>query len=289
MKAKLLDKSTLQNKSFNLEFHDYPYFLKMWHYHEELEMSLIEESNGAIFIGDGISNFDCGDFILIGKNLPHLFQNDEKFFLKNPKIRAKALVTHFREDFLGKEFFQIPEMYGIRQLFDRASRGIRFYGPSIENIRSEYRSLYKKNDFERIPEIIKLLNDLSRIKDYELISSVGYLESFEKGKDSKLDKIYSYIYENFKSDINLEVVASIANMNPSAFSRYFKRMNKKTFSQFLNQVRIGYACKMLIDDNYNIAQVCYASGYNNISNFNKQFKAITDMTPSEYLEKFNFE
>ena len=132
-----------------------------------------------------------------------------------------------------------------------------------------------------------ILNKLAKHKSVKKLASDGFVNSFKATKSDTQDKVQAYIFKNFNKEINLETAANIAHMNTSAFSRYFKRVNRKTFSRYVTEIRIGYACKMLIEDKFNIAAVCYESGFKNISNFNRQFKIIMNCTPSDYLKNYH--
>ncbi|MDO7171740.1 AraC family transcriptional regulator [Mariniflexile sp. AS56] len=284
MKLHLLDRSTINSSSFSAKMHQESYFLKTWHYHPELELIFIVKSSGTLFIGDGIEKFEEGDLVLIGKDLPHMWLNDEVYFEKNASLKAKAITVHFKKDFLGTPFLETPEMFHLLQLFKRSCHGIKF-----ENVTPKLTKKIKKmlllDGFEKTMALLKILHLLAKHKHYKLLSSPGFLDSFQQTDNKKLDKIYEYLFKNFAHPISLDAVADIANMNASAFSRFFKKMHNKTFSKYLNELRIGYACKLLITNKYNVSRVCYESGFNNISNFNRQFKNIMALTPSQYLEK----
>lgn len=281
MKAQLITKFVEQTSSFALAKHSFKNFLKVWHYHPELELVVILESTGSRFVGDSIENFKPGEVILIGKNLPHLWLNDKIYFEENNKdLKAKALVIHFNEDFAGG-LFHIPEMSGINDLLKRAKRGIKFHDT---NIIDKVNGMFKMSEYEKIISFINILKHLSEQNNHMLLSSTGYINSFNEIRNSKIIKIYEYIMNNFKDEVSLNKVAELASMNPAAFSRYFKNIHKSTFIRYLNEVRIGYACKLLIEDRYTIAEVCYESGFNNISNFNRQFKLLKNMAPSEYIK-----
>jgi len=265
----------------------YNHFLKIWHYHPELELVSVVRSTGTRFIGDSIEKFNEGEVILIGKNLPHMWLNDNIYFDKESKLKAEAIAVHFKKEFLGRDFFDIPEMKHISDLFERAARGIKFV--DIDNdLLSRINGTIHLKSFKLTHEIIDILHLLARHKNYVLLSSIGYLNGLNKRtynrKDKRLDSIYEYIFSNFQKPITANDVSQVANMNYSAFSRFFKRVYRKTFTQYLNEVRIGYACKLLIENSKNISEVCYESGFNSISNFNKQFKLITQMSPTQYVE-----
>lgn len=285
MKAELISRSIHQNSSFSLENHDYKSFLKKWHYHPELELVIIQESTGTRFVGDSIEKFSPGEIVLLGQNLPHLWLNDKIYFKENSKLRARANVVHFSEHFAGG-LFNIPEFSNIRHLFERASRGIKFEGPDNDRIAERIREMYLMEGFEKVMRLLEILQELSVNKHSSLLSSAGFVDNFKSKQHNKLIVVYDYIINNFKQEITLDKVAELANMNPSAFSRYFKSINKKTFTQYLNEVRIGYACKLLQENRYNIAEVCFESGYNNISNFNRQFKSLKNMSPTAYVKMY---
>lgn len=284
MKPYFIDKSNLSNRSFSFEYHSLPHYLKVWHYHPELELLIQKKSTGTRFIGDNISKFEPGEVVLVGKNLPHMWLNDDVYFNDKSSLKAEAHVIHFREDFAGEGFFKIPEMSSINELLKRSAQGIMFLGESKAVIHQMVESLSSASDFNKIFELVKILKMLSEETDYELLSSEGFLTDFEKSDKRQLDEVYHYVMQNFQNQIRLEKIAEIVNMTASSFSRYFKRVNGKTFSQYLSEIRIGYACRLLIENEHQISRVCFESGFNNLSNFNRQFKSIMNYSPSEYLK-----
>lgn len=261
-------------------------FLKVWHYHPELELVTILKSSGTRFIGDSIEQFNEGDVVLIGKNLPHMWLNDIEYFNEKSIKEAESIDIHFKLDFVGEYFFKIPEMNLIEKLLKNANLGIKFSG-DLTQIIKQIKKIHALKGFNKVIEFIQLLNQLAKHESYKLLSSPGFVNSFNKTGKKNLDKIYEYIFENFREPISLNDVSEISNMNPSAFSRFFKRVNRKTFSEYLIEVRIGYACKLLIQNKYNISEVCYESGFNNISNFNRQFKKVTKLSPSDYSKQYS--
>lgn len=285
MKLHFLDRSDLLNKSISVHYNNYPHFLKVWHYHEQLELVVILKSTGTRFVGDSIEQFNEGEIILLGKNVPHMWLNDKIYFATDSNLKAEAVAVHFKENCLGENFFKLPEMAHIALLFERAKRGLKFMG-NTENIISEITKLVDLDDFERILSLIRILNHLTKDKNYVQLSSSGFLNSFLHPENKNLDKVYSYIFNNFKNEIALDDVAEIAHMNPAAFSRFFKKVSRKTFSRYLNEIRVGYACKLLLEQKYSMTDICYESGFNNLSNFNRQFKSITKYSPTEYLKDY---
>lgn len=284
MKLHLLDRSSLDNSSFATKVNDYPYFLKIWHYHPELELVVVLKSEGTCFVGDKIEKLAVGDVILLGKNLPHMWLNEEGYFQQKSKQKAKAIAIHFRQDYLGETFFETPEMKHISTLFNSARFGLKFLNIDKKLIK-EIKTMLKLEAYEKTISFLNILNKLAKHKEVIKLTNEGFLNSFKATRNETQDKVQAYIFKNFNRVITLNEVAEIAHMNPTAFSRFFKRENRKTFSRYISEIRIGYACRLLLENKHNISSVCYDSGFNNISNFNRQFKIIMSCSPTEYLEK----
>jgi AraC-like DNA-binding protein len=284
MKPKLLDRSSTLNQAFELHHHQYDHFLRVWHYHPELELVYIKKSSGTRFLGDSIKKFQEGDLVLIGENLPHMWQNDNIYFEKDSGLTAEALVIHLNKDFAGKDFFRLSELVSIKDLFENAKRGVLFRGEIKTHVVRMVEEMLESSPFDRFIILLQLLKLLSTDTSVEILASPGFVDNFKKEENRRLDKIYDYIINNFKEEITLEKVADLAGMNISSFCRYFKKTTNKTFSHYLNEVRVGFACRLLIEQKYNISETCYSSGFNNISNFNRQFKIILNMSPSEYMK-----
>ena len=280
MKLQLLDRSSAQRKPFVVKENNYPNFLKLWHYHAELELVVIKESTGTRFVGDSIEKFEPGEVILIGKNLPHMWLNDAAYFQQNSSLTAVAYSIHFREDFMGQTFLGLESAAPITALFEKAKRGIKFIDLSFSIMEEITQLIQEKDAFQQLLKLLFLLHQLAKHETTIVLSSEGYL--FSKLVDGS-DKTSEYIFNNFNKPIQLADVAARQGMNPSAFSRYFKRIHRKTFSRYLIEIRIGFACKLLMENKLNISIICYESGFNNLSNFNKQFRKIKGMSPKEYI------
>ncbi|WP_072995384.1 AraC family transcriptional regulator [Pseudozobellia thermophila] len=285
MKLHLLDRASAKHSSFTVSMNQSPYFLKVWHHHPELELVVIRKSTGTRFIGDSIEKFEEGEVVLIGRNLPHMWLNDECYFEKNSTLVAEAVVIYFSENFLGDGFLRAPEMRSIANLFERARRGIKFIGLPPKLI-DDLENLNGLHGFDKTMGFVNVLNKLSKHSRYRFLSSAGFVDSFKEAENENLDRIYAYIFKNFNTPIRSRDVADVANMNASAFSRFFKRIHQKTFTRYLNEIRIGYACKLLMENKNTVTSVCFESGFNNISNFNRQFKSIVGMSPSDYIKLY---
>ncbi|RZS98126.1 AraC family transcriptional regulator [Cecembia calidifontis] len=285
MKAKLLERRNPFDKSFNSDIHSYPHFLNVWHYHPEFELVYIIQSKGARFIGDSIKPFQEGELVLIGEGLPHMWQNDPEYFEKDSRLKAEAITIHFRKDFAGGSLLEIPEMIAVQQMLERAKQGLVFDQETSSTARQKMMEVHESEGFSRLMLFFELLNILAGCKNFQQLSTKGFVHPSEKNGDLRIDKVYSFTYNNFRKNISLEEVADVANLNPTAFCRFFKKHTKKNYSKFLNEIRIGYACKLLLEEGLNISEVGYESGFNNLSNFNRQFKSLIGVSPSQYLIK----
>ncbi|MFV0248161.1 MAG: AraC family transcriptional regulator [Tenacibaculum sp.] len=286
MKLHYLDRTNTQFNSFSVTRNKHKHFLNVWHYHQELELVLVLKSTGIRFIGDSIEKFKEGDLVLIGSNLPHMWINDAMYYRENSNLQADAISIHFRGNFLGSSFINSQEIRHINKLMHNSQLGLAFWNLKQKTIKY-LKQIDNKNisPFKKLILLLKILDCLANHKFYKTLSSRGFLSSF-KGINENLPIIYKYIFKNFKNPISAKDVAKAIHMNPAAFSRFFKRIHRKTFTSYLNEIRIGYACKLLIEGNQKIISVCYESGFNNISNFNRQFKKIKKMTPSNFTKLY---
>jgi AraC-like DNA-binding protein len=253
-------------------------FPGIWHFHNEYELTLIIESSGSRMVGDNIDRFTEGDLVFIGKDLPHTWRNDELHTYQ----KAEALVLHFLDQFCGPGFFSIPEMGKIQRLLDRSHRGIKITGKTRADIAALLLKMEHAEGADKIILLLTLLNSLAASDDLCDLSGEGFANSIDESGSDRLKKVYEYVMNHFQEDISLVKVAAIANMSPTAFSRYFKSRTRKSFTQFLIELKIGYACKLLMKEEMTVAHVCYESGFQNLSNFNQQFKTITGLTPKKY-------
>lgn len=285
MQPLLLKIGQNEKQSFQIRKDIRPSFYSAWHYHDELEITLIIKSSGTRFVGDNIQQFSSGDLVLIGKNVPHVWKNNDSYFQEPTTKSAEAIVIHFRQNFAGNDFFAMPEMSRIKSMINEANRGICFRG-RIRLLASEkIKALIEKSPFEQILGLLEILNILANTTEYSLLSTVGFTNSFNTNDGEQINKVYAYIIENFRSEITLEKAAQVANMTPTAFCRFFKSRTRKTFTQFLNEVRIGFASRLLMEGKIDVAQVCFESGFNNLSYFNRQFKLLKTETPSSFRNK----
>ncbi len=256
-----------------------------WHYHAEYELLFFREGRGTRFIGDSIEAIEPGEVILMGSNLPHAFARDTGFYERNSHLEPEVILVQFDKDFLGTDIWSKTEFLPLLQLLKKAQQGLKFHGPAAGNAAATLTCMMEQRGIKSITSLLCLLEDLATCQQYDVISSCGFLKNHGE-MDEKINRVYEFTIKNFRDDITLDRVARIAYLSRSPFCRYFKTRTSKTYSRFLAEVRIGYACKLLIEDKLNVSEICYDCGYRNLSNFNRHFKHITGMTPSDYHHRF---
>lgn len=288
MKPIFLPKETrTAENSFFCRYAEVPYTYDKFHYHKEYELLYHIRNHGTRFIGDSIRRFSNGDLVLVGPNIPHFWLSDDIFYKNNSNITAKLMVIHFVQDFAGQNFFEMPEMKPAKTLLERARHGVQIYGPLVKKLSREIISLPEKSGWKRVASLISILNQMGETEDYNLLSSSGFCNSYYKNEnEERITNIYNFLMVNYSRSIHLDEIAAFVRMNTSAFCRFFKNTTDKTFSDVLNEIRIGIACKKLINSRATISEIGYDCGFHSISYFNRQFKKIKRLTPTEYRLKY---
>lgn len=261
-----------------------------WHFHPELELIYFLKSSGTRYVGNSIGNFEPGELYLIGSDLPHLFRNHKEYYEDNFAGGVVDLVViKFDQDFLGARFNELVETSNLQQLFKRANRGLKFSKEVAYLVHSHIMGTVGSDGLSGIIGLLNTLNVLAVTTNYTPLCKEEFSQTFQKGEKERMANVISYLTQNFDNKIELETVSSIACMTPNAFCRYFKKRTNKSFTQYLNEIRLGHACKLLIEGEMQITTIAYISGFNTVTNFNRQFKSLMKMTPSEYMEKYQVE
>lgn len=290
MKSILLNKlSNSQQQSFIIKPKIYPQAYSLWHHHKEYEVLYIVKNSGTAYVGDKIFPFESGTLMLFCANLPHMFVPILKS-TNNINKAIDAYVLHFSIETINAVIDCLPEFQSLNNLFNNWKRGMIFKNvKKKKEILSIMKEINEGNNCNKMTHFFELLDLLETDKDFELIANPGFVKSINHQK-GRLENVYEYSINNFNdSSICLEKVAESVNMNKAAFCRYFKKVTDKTYFQFLNEIRIGHACKILIEEeNKNITDVAFLCGFNNMSNFNRQFKLIKGKSPSSYIKLRKF-
>jgi len=272
-------------ESFVVEYFDYTHFPTPWHCHPEYELVLVTKSEGKRYIGDNISNFSKGNLAIIGPNLPHTYKNDEAYILGNATKRAKSIVIHFSKDSLGNDFLSLPEATKIKNLLDNCQGGFDILGETNKKIQKIIKKMPDQKGIKKWQSLIKTLALITESTDLKQISNSN-LEGFNAKESERLTKVFEYLYSNYMNEIKLADISKMANMTETSFSRFFIQRTRKSLSTFLLEIRLHNACNMLQKRDINIAEIGYQNGFNNLSNFNKQFKKHYLHSPKEYRKHF---
>ncbi|PCI33652.1 MAG: hypothetical protein COB60_07400 [Flavobacteriaceae bacterium] len=280
LKYKPLDKKDVE--SVFVQRKKIPYFGVHWHYHEEFELMLTLKGEGVRIVGDNMDHFKDSELVLMGTGLPHLFKNEEK----DESSSADYIVVKFRDLFEGTSFFSLPEFSQIRQLLKASKRGIIFSHKTTNQLKNQIIKLSESSAANKIMHFISVFNILSEAEDYKFLASEDFhLKASTKGEE-RIQKVIDYIGENYIKDISLEDLAEVAFMTTNSFCRYFKNRTGKTAFEFLREFRVNKACQMLINGEKSISAICYDSGFNSFSSFNRIFKNLKNISASEYKNKY---
>ncbi len=279
-----LHKNTKSDRqSFLVRHVQVPHLYNIWHYHRELELMYVIKSSGTRFVGDSIQPFFDGDMVLVGSNVPHFWQNEEMYFEEREDLYGEVILLQFLDDFLG-EGLLLPEMLHIRRLFDLAAHGLQFTGEAKARASDLLYAIAADTDKNKVLELLGLLDLLATSGEYRLLSSIGYQHQLPAKPSRRIQNVCEHLLQHYRQPIALAEVAKIANMSEKAFCRFFKKSTQKTLVQFITELRISHACKLLLTREYPIAAVCFDSGFNNLSNFNRVFKEIMGQTPRQYQQ-----
>lgn len=269
------------SESFKAWTNGNPYKHNPWHYHPECEITFVNKGSGALFIGDKVMKYSNDELVIIGPNLPHEWRSD---FKDQEDFYSESYAVHFKKDFIGEDFYKVPEANLIGRLLDAAGRGLKVSAPGTRTlVKEKLIALLKAEKMERINLLLSILNDISVCSSLEFLSSVSFVNSIQDDSNFRMNKIYKYVMTNFKYKLSIAQVAEEVCMTHTSFCRFFKRCTNKSFVQYVNEIRVGYACKLLFEQQLTVSQIAFECGFENLSNFNKQFKRIKNLSPREYI------
>lgn len=274
-------------ESFRLQEDIEIHFYDNLHQHPETQLTLILESEGKLIAGDYIGTFKPGDVFLIGPNLPHVFRNEAIYYSGNSQRKAHSISVFFEWQAFGDKFLSLPEVSSLKEFSKVSARGLIIKNPLRNRIAQLLKLLFKTSELDRLIVLLKILNLLSKSADTQPLASSAINTILDEADGKKLSDVYRFTMNEYARKIQLEEVASIANMTVNAFCRYFKKRTRKSYIDFLTEIRIGHARKLLQEQDLSISQICYEVGFNNLSNFNRKFKEVCGITPTEYRKQNN--
>jgi AraC-like DNA-binding protein len=274
------------NHSFYVEHMKFRYFPNPLQFHPDIEILLVIKGTGTRFVGDSIDRFGPGDVIIIGENVPHVWYSDEKYINGSTDLTSEVIFVLFKTEVFGEQFWNLPESKSISKLLQLSHRGIRLSGTTRKEVASLMTEICEAKGFKRITLLLSILETIAENKEYHLLTNNIVGNSINQSDSERLNKVYEYVISNHQQNMSLRKAASIANLSVPAFCRYFKKRTNKTFIQFLNEIRISFACRLLVEEEHSVSKTGYICGYTNVSFFIKQFKKVTGYTPLSYKKKY---
>lgn len=252
----------------------------VWHYHPEIELVFVNGGSGKRQIGSHVSYYTEGDLILIGSHLPHCGFTDDNTGNKN------ETVIQMKPDFLGNDFLGLPETQHINSLFNEAKGGIAFGEETKKKVGARIEEMEHQSQFERLVTMLNVLNELRQAKDFRILNAEGFAMETQVQDNGRINLVFNFVKDNFQKQITLEEIADKVSMTVPSFCRYFKKVTNKTFTRFVNEYRVVHASKLLAEKPMGITEICYESGFNNFSYFNKTFKELTGKSASQYRQQY---
>ncbi len=280
MKIQLEEIAPNPESSFNIMVNPKLSDFYFWHFHAAFELVFIEADTGPRHVGDHISKYKGSDLVFIGSNIPHLN------FDFGVKSSYEKTVLHSEPHFLENSLKKTPELRNINKLFEKSKFGIAFGETTKTNLGLRIKNLYQIDYFDQFIEIIAILNYLSLAEDTSLLHSYPVVNQYNSREQSRMKKLYQFLDEYYLRKIEIAEVAEICNLSEAAFCRFFKKMTKLTFVEFLNHYRINHAKNLLIA-NKNVSEACFQSGFESLSYFNRTFKKVVKMNPSAFMKTMN--
>ncbi len=261
-----------------------PKFGFHWHYHPECEISYVLNGYGTRLVGDNVQNFEKGDLLFLGSDLPHTLISDELFNQSNQLM--EVIVIQFPLELLKPRVEEIHELSNIGLLINNSNRGLSFAGEEVEKVGLKMQELIDCKGFNRYHLLLEILNDLSNMP-FEHLASKLYSPRIGNNSEERIRRVCTYIHENFSSHIDISKLASLSFMNEAAFCRFFKRMTGKTAMTYINDLRISKSCQLMLSEGLSISEAAYQSGFNSITHFNRSFIKRKGETPSSFRKHFS--
>lgn len=248
------------------------------HTHSELELNMVINSSGKRIIGDSVQEYEDFDLVLVGPNVPHAWTGNKK------NKNAQVVTIQFHENFLSGTALSRKLMLTIKELLEKAKRGVTFTQETFELIKPKILRLSESEDFDSLLRFLSILYDLSVARKTKMLASTSFANNYTISKSRRIDKVNTFIKENIAQKIYLKQVSDLVNMSESAFSHFFKKSTNTSFTDYVTDLRLGMASRMFMETEKSISEVCFECGFNNISNFNRSYKKKTGYTPTQFRE-----
>jgi AraC-like DNA-binding protein len=287
MKPHLLTITAGVAQSFSARRDIQPDVNNHWHYHEEMELIYIKKGSGSQFIGDNISAFSDGDVVLVGSNMPHYWQFDTLYFSDSVTDAVEVYVVHFKPGLFGAAFLGLPENNELARVIEQSARGIQIKGRAAHAVAGLIEKVVQTSGTRKLLTVIESLIEIHNCTDKQYLVSLGFRADFQETEKNRLQSIFNYSTTHYKRKIELKEVAALIKLTESAFCKFFKAKTGKTYSAFVNEIRVGQACRLLIEGRLSIKEICFECGFYNLASFHKCFRDLTNMTPLKYQKHYN--
>jgi len=286
MKPQRLTIASGSSQSFSARHDVAPNVNNRWHYHNELELIYIKNGSGTQFIGDSIRQFNSGDVVLVGSNVPHFWQFDVEYFSEGKPETADIYVIHFAKDFWGDAFLNLPENQDFKRVIEQSKLGLQVLGTVSQKVAGCIVQTVEAAGARKLIGLMEALLEISKSKEVNYLVSLGFQPDFQEAEKDRIQSIYNYSILNYRKKIELGEIAAVAGISRNSFCKFFKSRTGKTYSLFINEIRVGHACRLLIENRMNVKEICFECGFYNFASFHKCFKDITGKTPLQYQKSF---
>ncbi|QDU64097.1 Bifunctional transcriptional activator/DNA repair enzyme AdaA [Planctomycetes bacterium Pan216] len=271
-----------ESSSFRLRERRESAFAFYWHFHPEFELTYIDRSRGRRFVGDSIEDYADADLVLLGPNLPHAWCSDGS---RGQTAEHVARFVQFDRAFLGEDFFERPELAACRRLLERSARGLCFQGPLRQRIGKRLAAMEKLGPLPRITALLEILDELAHVCRIRELSSPGFQPRLDQRSQRRIDAVCRWINDRFREPLTQTEAARRCHLSPAGFSRFFKRATGKTFVGYVNDLRVGWACRELVESDNAITRVAFAAGFANMANFHRRFQERVGKSPREFRKE----
>ena len=271
---------------FSVQAYNQPHFFTLWHTHPENELVLILEGAGTLLVGDSREKFGAGYLLLIGADLPHIWRNDVAYHSLKAGKAARSIVIHFRNDLLTSSFSTTAPVKSLGELLERAKRGIRLTGSTLELVSQRMDEISRAEKPDRLLLLLAILRLIDETTEFELLAGHDCTRAYNKVDAHRMTQVYEYVFSHFSHPITLKNIADHVQIRPNLFNKYFANRAKKTFSQFVVEVQISKACELLLNSTMRVGQIGFQCGFQNLTGFNQHFKKQMGFTPTLYRKTY---
>jgi AraC-like DNA-binding protein len=273
----------ISKQAFRFQDDQLPYFYDELHQHPEIQIMLIVKSSGTLIAGDYVGRFEPGELYIIGSGQAHVFRNDDIYYQPKSRLKAHSYSLYFDENYFGEHFWQLDELESVRNFSKRADKGLKVTALTKEVVINLIQLINRQKGLDRLLSFFQILNKLASTKELKTLSVSSHNPDYSNREGKRMNEILQFTFRESYRKIYIHEVADVANLSTEAFCRYFKMRTRKTYTNFLNEVRISNACKLIIQKDLSIQEICWQAGFSNLSNFNRIFRKVTGKTPTTYL------